>query len=329
VITNQEKEELEAEFKFYNNSEVEMNLKTAQYVTKSLNSITLKLVQKCEINSLLKSLFGVLDISRGDPQWPSKTSTKSNSLSAKCIIRSFKKIEGNVPKLIPQECFNCVISYTSKYEETHDDLNSWKACRLLVNEIIKNFPEEVIYRSYEMVAHDKENTVLKWINSGYQSLRKSESQASFYNPQGNNHLQPPSHHKSSTFSNNEIQGRPSTQVMIDDPVHLRIIDLIKLANKETRMAKVNSLLREIIKVLEMNKHINFELYEGMFVKQKYFKKIYNHLYMNDNISDVQSIMSSNTKHSRLDSSYMYNQRGDDTMSIRSINKSPHRQRKFN
>ena len=316
VNSNQEKDEYDSKMKENPEYETEQNFKIAEYVTRSLNSVTLKIIQKCEINLMLQGLFQILLLTRESPEWPNRRQIKANSLASKCVLRSFTKIEGNIQKINPQIAIFCILSYTEQYQQSQEDQHAWKAFQTLVNELVKILPPEVIYGTYNnIVGHSKEKIISKWIKAAFSNLKKSES-----------HLNIPgqdvSINQSSYFSTNDRNYKSVVSEERTNPVHERIMEIIQLVNRETRVSKINKFLKQIRMLIDNNRHLNFENYSKCFVKQKYFDKIYNSLYMNDNMSDIQSVISTNTRKTKMESTYNYNQRGVDTRSIRSINKSP-------
>lgn len=312
VNSNHEKDQYEALVKSNSNYEAEQNFKISEYVTRSLNSVTLKIIQNCDINLLFQGFFQILNLTRSSGEWPSRKETKTNSLVSKCIIRSFKKIEGNIQKVNPQIAFACIISYTDFFPESGDDQHAWRAFRSLVNELIKTFPTEVIQEAYySVVGQNNEKIVSEWIRASVQNLQKEAL------PNVN-----PSHNVSG------IQNQQSFMSTGVDPVHQRIMELIQIVNRETRMSRTNKYLKEILMLVENNRHISFDQYSKCFIKQKLFDKVYNSLYMNDNFSDVHSVISTNTRKTKMESTYNYGAKLKESKSKKSFQKSPRRTKRY-
>ena len=330
VLANQEKEDLAG------NTEQVSDLNTAHNVTKWLNSITLKIIQKCEVKLLIQGLSGVLIDTRASEEWGIKSLVKANSLAAKCIIRSIKKVEGNLQKLEPKIAFYCMYVYIHDYgfQQTQEDAHSWKAFRTLVNEMSRAFPRDRVWNAYRSVfANVPDGLVAGWlsscygpndptINSHYSSTQNLHSM--------NNGVSRKNLHSQSVLSQTQY-GQPNhnasqAQLNITTPelaeVHAKIMDLIQAVNVETRVSHVNRWLKQIFRLFNANRTINFEQYSRFFVRQKYFEKIYRSLYPQDNLSDMKSVLSTNVR--PPESTYNYN---PNARSIRSTNKSPARSRK--
>ena len=62
---------------------------------------------------------------------------------------------------------------------------------------------------------------------------------------------------------------------------------------------------EIKKMAERGAIDNFEIYQNYFENPRNFKKIYRSINVTDNMSDMQSVMSTNTKKSVMKSQYNY------------------------
>ena len=314
VNSNNEKDQFESLVKNNPTYEAEQNFKIAEYVTRSLNSVTLKIIQKCDINFLLQGFFQILSLTRGSPDWPERKETKTNSLASKCIIRSFRKIEGNINKIDPRVAFACIISYTDFFPESTEDQHAWRAFRSLINELIKINPTEVIYDAYTaVVGNNNESIVSGWMRSSIQNLQKAEN---------------PSISVNSPHNVSGMQNQTSFVSNGPDMVHQQIMELIQMVNRETRMSRTNKYLKEILVLVENNRHINFEQYGKAFVKQKLFEKICNSLYYNDNFSDVHSVISTNTRKTKMESTYNYGQKLKESKSIKSFNKSPRRTKRY-
>jgi hypothetical protein len=309
VNSNHEKDQYEGIIKSNPTHEAEQNFKISEYVTRSLNSVTLKIIQNCDINLLLQGFFQILNMTRGSPEWPSRKETKTNSLVSKCIIRSFKKIEGNIMKVNPQIAFACIISYTDFFQESSDDQHAWRAFRSLINEIIKAFPVDLVYEGYSaVVGGNNEQTVSAWLRASIQNHQKDA----------------PNQNMNTSHNISGIQGQQSFMSSNVDPVHQRIMELIQIVNTETRMSRTNKYLKDILLLVENNRHINFDQYGKFFLKQKLFEKVYNSLYMNDNFSDVHSVISTNTRKTKMESTYNYGSKLKESKSKKSFNKSPRR-----
>ena len=314
VNSNNEKDTFETLIKSNPSHEAEQNFKISEYVTRSLNSVTLKIIQNCEINFLLQGLFQILTITRASPDWPSRKETKTNSLAAKCINRSFKKIEGNIQRIDPQIAFACIISYTDFFVESSEDQHAWRAFRSLINELIKALPTEVIFDAYSSVVGQKNETIVSgWMRTSIQNLQKVDPvNISVNSPHNISGI----HNQQSFVSNGA------------DMVHQRIMELIQMVNRETRMSRTNKFLKEILILVENNRHINFEQYGKAFIKQKLFDKLCNSLYHNDNFSEVHSVISTNTRKTKMDSTYYHPRKLKDSKSIKSFNKSPQRTKRY-
>lgn len=330
VLANQEKEDLAG------NNDQSPELNTAHNVTKWLNSITLKIIQKCEVKLLIQGLSGVLIDTRASEDWGVKSLVKANSLAAKCIIRSIKKVEGNLLKLEPKIAFYCMFVYIHEYgfQQTQEDAHAWKAFRTLVNEMARAFPRDRIWTAYRSVfSNVPDGLVAGWLSSCFGP--SDPGMSSHYTSSQNLHAVNNSRsrknlHSQSVLSQTQYgnlnHNASQAQLNINTPelaeVHGQIMELIQVVNRETRVSHVNRWLKQIFRLVDANREINFEQYAQFFIKQRYFDKIYRSLFPQDNMSDMKSVLSTNTR--PPESTYNYNPKA---RSIRSTNKSPARSRK--
>lgn len=310
VNSNHEKDELEHSIKMGGSPEDQQKHHTAECVTKGLNSIMLKIIQKCHPTMLTKSLFDVLFKSRQHPEWPQKKLMKTNSLSAKCILRGLKKIPNNLEKTNLTELFYCMLMYTQNFTESAQDSNAWKIFRGIINEVIKNTDSAKIWASYNEAANgNTETQVAKWIKAAQMNLQRSVMDSQIL----------PSH------SNFEAQSRaPQNLDASYNHGHQYLVDLITSINRQTRKSKVRKLLTEVVNYAKMNPNLDIEQFGALFKNQSYFHKVMNAVHVGeDNMSDMHSVISTNTRQTKNESVYNYNQRNPNpnNRSYRSINKS--------
>jgi hypothetical protein len=317
VNSNHEKDELDAFVKSSGDPEVEKKRHTAECVTKGLNSIMLKIIQKCHPTMLIKSLFNILIKSRQSTEWPQKKLMKTNSLSAKCILRCFKKIPGNLEKTNLGELFYAMLMYTQNFQESPQDANAWKIFRGLINEIVKNIDSAKIWASYNEVSQgNAETQVAKWIKAAQMNLQRSIIDSQILPSHSNfDHSQRPHH------NNHEVSYVHG---------HQPLLDLIASINRQTRISKVRKLLKEIVRYAQMNPNLDFEQFGTFFSNQSYFHKVMNAISIGeDNISDMHSVISTNTRHTKNESHYNYNQsQNPNNRSYRSINRSGMRKNNY-
>lgn len=174
VNSNQEKDQLEQYLKTMQDVEAEQRRKVAEYVTKALNSIMLKVIQRGDVTFIVKGLAKVLLDSRSHPEWPTKPLTKTNSLAAKCMLRSLKKVPGNLEKISLESLFYSIILYTQNFSETSDDTNAWKVFRAIINELVKNLYQAKIWEGYSQATQGRNETIVsRWINAAQVNLQNN------------------------------------------------------------------------------------------------------------------------------------------------------------
>jgi hypothetical protein len=306
VNSNQEKDELDQYVKSSGDPEIQQKHHTAECVTKGLNSIMLKIIQRCHPTLLIKSLFDVLVKSRQNPQWPERKLQKTNSLSAKCILRSIKKIPENLEKMNLSEVFYAMLMYTENFQESSQDANAWKIFRGMINEIVKNLDTANIWNSYTEASNgNTETKVAKWIKAAQMNLQRSMMDSQIL-PSHSNYGSHP--RRNSTHQQNPVHG------------HQHLLDLIASINRQTRISKVRKLLGEIIKYVQMNPSVDIEHFGTFFSNKTYFQKLMNAINAGDNISDMHSVISTNTRKTNNESSYNYRP-NPNNKSYRSINRS--------
>jgi CRISPR/Cas system CSM-associated protein Csm2 small subunit len=71
------------------------------------------------------------------------------------------------------------------------------------------------------------------------------------------------------------------------------------------MTKAKAMMIEIKKLVEQGQIENLEDYRDLFENQKNFNKIQRAINISDNISDMQSTISNNTKRSHMRQQYKY------------------------
>ena len=292
-----------------NEPEIEQKRHTAECVTKGLNSIMLKIIQKCEPSMLIKSLFDILIKSRQNMEWPQKKLMKTNSLSAKCILRCLKKIPGNLEKTNLSELFYAMLMYTQNFQESPQDANAWKIFRGIINEIVKSIDSAKIWASYNEASQGNiETQIAKWVKAAQMNLQRSIMDSQIL----------PSH---SNFDQNPRVTQNHEMSYVQGHQHL--LDLIANINRQTRISKVRKLLGEIVRYAQMNPSLDIEQFGTFFSNQSYFHKLINAINVGeDNISDMHSVISSNTRKTKNESQYNYNQsKNPNNRSYRSINRS--------
>lgn len=313
VNSNQEKDELEHFVKTQDDPEIKQKHHTAECVTKGLNSVMLKIIQRAHPTPLVKSLFDVLLKSRQNPQWPEQKLMKTNSLSAKCILRSLKKIPENLQKVDLGELFYAMLVYTQNYQETAQDANAWRIFRGIINEVVKNLNSADIWNSYTDAAQgNTETQVAKWIKAAQMNLHRSMMDSQIL----------PSH---SNFGSNTRKGSSNQPNFVHGHQHL--LDLIANINRQTRISRVRRLLSEILQYIQMNPSVEIEQFGQFFSNKSYFQKLMNAVNMGDNISDMHSVMSINTRKTNNESQYNYRP-NPNNKSYRSINRSGMRKNKY-
>jgi hypothetical protein len=186
VSSNQEKEQNEIYLKQMYNEEVEMQKAVATYVTKSLNSIMLKVINKSDPNLIVKTLFEIIFNCRSNNLWPDKKLMKTTSLSAKCILRCIQKVEGNMELISLEELFYGIVVYSQNFNETKEDSNIWKIFRNLINEVVKSFEISKIWSSYnETCQGSNEQFLSRAIHAAEANLRKSMMESYYSQSQSN------------------------------------------------------------------------------------------------------------------------------------------------
>ena len=172
INSNQDKDQLEQHLKTVQDLEAEQRRTVADYVTKALNSIMLKIIQHADVTYIVKGFSKVLLDSRNHPEWPTKILKKTNSLVSKCILRSIKKIPGNIEKVSLEALFYSIMIYTQNFTETTDDGNAWKIFRAIINELVKNVDQTKIWDGYSQAAQGiNEDLVSRWINAELANLQ--------------------------------------------------------------------------------------------------------------------------------------------------------------
>lgn len=294
VNSNQEKDELEQIIKSgVGDSEKAMEqLAVAGSITKLLNSIMLKSISSWPVTGLIKGLGKALYESRESPEWPNKRLIKTNSLASKCVLRSVKKVPGNIQKLNLDELFYYVIMYTQTFEESPEDANSWKIFRSLINELVKSLDHQHVWDCYYRVAQGlQDRHVSKWIKACQINLERSLVESQFLPSQSafNPGFSPAPSHRS---------GRSQPPAPKTHRAHAVLVELINKVNRETRRSHVGQLLRDIRDLVKTHRNLDFEPYAQFFSRQKYFDRIANSLTFKDDISDIQSVISTNTRRTR-------------------------------
>lgn len=186
VSSNQDKEQTDIYLKQMYNEEIEMQKIVATYVTKSLNSIMLKVINKSDPNLIVKTLFDIIFNCRSNNLWPEKKLMKTTSLAAKCILRCIQKVEGNMELISLEELFYGIVVYSQNFNETKEDSNIWKIFRNLINDVVKSFEISKVWSSYNETCQGFNDQFLsRAINAAEANLKKSLIE-SYYSQSQNN-----------------------------------------------------------------------------------------------------------------------------------------------